>query len=109
MKLNLNPFKTLFKNIAESYKKDGKVSSTRLTSYIILSMIFLFVVYFLTVGVFVVFYNSKVEIPNEMIIVFGSLLTHQLAILGINKHNETKEKIAHKKFMSNNVEKNIEI
>jgi hypothetical protein len=67
---------------------DGKESSTRISSYIILLLIVLFSISFLTVFIYLMITKG---IPTEMIIVFGMLLAHHLALLGINKHNETKQ------------------
>jgi len=86
--------------IRKACEKGGGVSSTRLTSFIITGIIITFCIYFLFVGVYVVVTGCNsaneviVSIPAEMLIVFGSLLAHQLTLLGINKHNETKQKIA---------------
>ncbi len=71
----------------------GKESSTRIATYIILLMIVLFTLSFIGIEIY-----SAVEtktISNEGIIIFGMLLTHHLTLLGINKYNETKEKIGH--------------
>jgi len=87
-----NPFKNLFQTIKKSCEKDSGVSSTRLTSYVILSMIILFCLYFLGVGVYVAATSKAIVIPNELLIVFGGLLTHQLTLLGVNKYHETKQK-----------------
>lgn len=92
---NIRPFSDLFRMIKISCGKNSDISSTRLTSYIILTMIVMFCFYFIIVGVYLIYRNDpNLNIPNELIIVFGALLTHQLAILGINKNAETKQKIS---------------
>lgn len=91
-KLRIEPFKKLFDAIRKSCEKNDEMSSTRITSYIILICIVLFVFYFLGIGVYIVVASVKVSIPNELMIIFGSLLAHQLTLLGINKYNETKQK-----------------
>jgi len=67
---------------------DGKESSTRISSYIILLLIILFSITFLVVFIYLMITKN---VSTEMVIVFGMLLTHHLALLGINKHNETKQ------------------
>jgi len=81
-------------NLENIFKKsilshDGKESSTRISSYIILLLIILFSVAFLSVFVYLMI--TKEGVTTEMIVVFGMLLAHHLALLGINKHNETKQ------------------
>ena len=98
-----NPFSNFFGMIKKACEKGDAVSSTRLTSFIITAMIVLFCFYFLYIGIYIVVTGCNtdgivVSIPNEMIIVFGALLAHQLTLLGINKHNETKQKIAAGKY-----------
>lgn len=93
---NIKPFQRVFAMIKKSCEKNADVSSTRITSYIISAMIILFCFYFLGISIYIVVASATISIPNEMIIIFASLLTHQLALLGINKHNETKQKIAEK-------------
>ena len=91
-KIEIVPFKQLFESIKKSCEKNDEMSSTRITSYIILCLIVLFVFYFLGIGIWIVVKSATVTIPNELLIVFGALLTHQLTLLGINKHHETKQK-----------------
>jgi len=80
-------------NLVNIFKKsilspDGKESSTRISAYIILLLIVLFSIAFLIVFIYLMITTG---VTTEMIIVFGMLLTHHLALLGINKHNETKQ------------------
>lgn len=63
---------------------DGKKSSTRIAFYVMLVLI---VCLTITLTVMAIL---GIIIPNEMLIVFGSLLTHQLALIGINKNFEAK-------------------
>lgn len=86
-------FKNFWAMIKKACEKGGDVSSTRLTSFIFTAFISLFILYFIGMGIFIVITGGGV-IPNEMLIVFGALLAHQLTLLGINKHNETKQKIS---------------
>ena len=71
----------------------GKESSTRIATYIILALILLFTLLFLCIEIYHAYVSGGI-ITNEAIIVFGMLLTHHLALLGINKYNDTKEKIS---------------
>lgn len=84
-------FKNFFGLIKKSIEKNDQVSSTRLTSHIITLLIVLFCIYFLVMCSYIVI-TGVGSIPNELLIIFGSLLAHQLTLLGINKHHETKQK-----------------
>lgn len=81
---------TFWNIIKKSCDKTNEFSSTRLTSFIFSAFIALFVLYFLGIGIYIVIIGSG-SIPTEMIVVFGALLAHQLTLLGINKHHETKQ------------------
>lgn len=78
--------------VKKSIEKDSGVSSTRLTSFIFTGFITLFILYFIGIGIYISI-TGEGMIPNEMIIVFTTLLAHQLTLLGINKHHETKQKL----------------
>jgi len=86
-------FKKFWEIVRISCEKNSGVSSTRTTSYIILVMIVMFCLYFMGVGIYIVISGVANPIPGELLIVFGALLTHQLTLLGINKHMETKQKL----------------
>ena len=62
--------------------KTGKDSTTRIISYIMTILIVL-----MTLS-FIVMLFVQMIIPNEILIVYASLLTHQLTLLGINKKLE---------------------
>lgn len=70
------------------------LSSTRISSYILLVIILLFTFVFLGIEVssaIISLYNTgKYVISNESIIIFGSILSQQLLLLGINKNSEIK-------------------
>ena len=70
------------------FSHDGKQSTTRITSYIILGLIVALV------AMFIVMEICTTTISNEILIVFASLLGHQLALLGINKKYESKQIVA---------------
>lgn len=92
---------SFFKNLASLVKisssADNKLSSTRLSAYAILTGVLLIVLVALGVeissAITGLINKQTYVLSNEFIIVLGSLLTHHLALLGINKHHETKEKI----------------
>lgn len=90
-KFKIRPFRKILGLARKSCEKDNGVSSTRVTSFIITSLIILFVLYFVFIGSWIGI-TGKGSIPNELVIVFGSLLAHQLTLLGLNKYNETKQK-----------------
>jgi len=74
---------------------NGKESSSRISSYLLLKIIWYFALFVLSTeiirGTYSLFTGTPYLISNEFIIVFGSLLTHHLALLGINKAAESKE------------------
>lgn len=99
--------KNLFKNILTLMKgsvmtKGGKESSTRIMSYVISAIIVLFCFIFIGIeissAIFALIETGKYVLSNEIIIIFGSLLTQQLALLGITKSNETTQFKAQKEL-----------
>jgi len=84
-------FSLIKKSVLNSH---GKESSTRIMSYIIGSMIVLFCLVFigieLSAAIIALNAAGKYVLSNEILIVLGSLLAHQLTLLGINKSAETK-------------------
>lgn len=90
-------FKKIFSLMKNStILNGGKSSSTRIINYGISIIIYLFCVVFIgleiSTAIVSIVNTGKYIISNEIIIIFGSILTHQLALLGINKHHETKQK-----------------
>ena len=77
-----------FNHIKEACSRKSDISSTRVIAFYILGLIISFSIYFIGSSIY------EMTIPNEMIIIFASLLAHQLTLLGINKHNETKQNIS---------------
>jgi hypothetical protein len=73
------------------FSHEGKESSTRIASYVILLLIFLFTVVFLGIEIYSAIQGKLPS--NEAIIIFGMLMTHQLTLLGITKYHESKNKI----------------
>lgn len=87
-----NVLKKILNIIKQSASRTHEYSSARVTSYIILTLIILMTLYFIIVGIYIVVADKTTIIPNEMVVVYGMLLTHQLTLLGINKYHETKQK-----------------
>jgi len=80
------------------FTHDGKESTTRITSYIILALIVILVLMFIVMEIL------SMTISNEIITIFVSLLSHQLIILGVNKKYESKQVIAsYEKSNKNNI------
>ena len=92
--------KKIFSLIGKSIysKKNGKVSSTRLSSYLILFMILLASAAFTgieVVNAIVAIHNKGFyEIPSNHIVLFGMVLAHHLTLLGINKNAEARVETA---------------
>ena len=83
-------FPKLFNLIERSCQNAINVSSTRVIAYLILVLIMLLTLTSVTAGIYIAF--KTMTIPNELIVILGMLLAHQLTLLGINKHHETKQK-----------------
>jgi len=83
--------------------KEGKTSSTRISSYFILGAIALISVVFVAVIITNAIISWKAGashvIPGEHIAIFGMILAHHLALLGINKTAETKVEQARQDMM----------
>lgn len=92
--------KKIFDVIGKSIydKKDGKVSSTRVSSYFILGGILTAVVTFIGIDVanaiIAIMNKGFYEVPSNHIILYGMTLAHHLALLGINKNAEHKVDVA---------------
>ncbi|MCK9562902.1 MAG: hypothetical protein M0R02_09325 [Bacteroidales bacterium] len=67
------------------------MSSTRISAYIILFFVFLLVAYFISVGIYALVLQVSANIPGEFLVVFASLLSHHLILLGITKNAEVKK------------------
>jgi sulfite exporter TauE/SafE len=79
-------------------KKDGKVSSTRMSSYFILGAILTAAGVFIGIDIvnaIVALYNKGFyEVPANHIVLYGMTLAHHLTLLGINKNAEQKVEMA---------------
>jgi len=85
-----NYLEKLIKIIKKSIiSPDGKESSTRIGSYFLLLLIVIMIIIFSGIELYHAYINKGV-ISNESIIIFGMILTHHLALQGINKHHESK-------------------
>lgn len=88
--------KKIFNAIGQSIyeKKDGKISSTRVSSYFILLGILTAVLTFIGIdimnAIIAIMNKGFYEVPTNHIILYGMTLAHHLALLGINKNSETK-------------------
>lgn len=75
-------------------KIDGKISTTRIQSYLILGSILTATAVFLIIDVINAIekwcLNEMYTVPTEHITIFGMVLAHHLALLGINKNSENK-------------------
>lgn len=96
-KIKSKLFKSFLGIIKKSiYSSNGKESSTRITSYIIGTMIVMFCLVFigieLSVAIIALNTTGKYILSTSILIVFSSLLAHQLTLLGINKYHESKMK-----------------
>ena len=89
MKNILNLIKTSLTNFS------GRVSSTRIIGYSISALVIIFCLVFigieLSAAIIALSTTGKYVLSNEIIIVFGSLLTQQITLLGLNKSQETKQ------------------
>ena len=85
-------FTKIFSTLKQSCFHNGELSSTRVSAYIILLFVGMLIVYFITVGIYALIKQIAANIPGEFLVVFGSLLSHHLILLGINKKAETKIK-----------------
>ena len=75
-------------------KVGGKISTTRIQSYLILGSILTATAVFLVIDIVNAVekwnLNEMYTVPTEHITLFGMVLAHHLALLGINKNSETK-------------------
>ena len=75
-------------------RKGGKVSSGRLSSYFILSVIVGAALTFIGIDVvnaiMAIINKGYYEIPANHIVIYGMTLAHHLTLLGINKNTEIK-------------------
>lgn len=89
-------FKRVFELVELSIydKRDGKVSSGRLSSYFILGAILTAAGVFIGIdivnAIMAIINKGSYEVPANHIILYGMTLAHHLTLLGINKNSETK-------------------
>lgn len=86
-------FKKIFNYIAKSvYNKDGKISSSRVSSFFILGGILTSNLLFIIIDIVNAIHHWRLgkdyEIPAAHIGIFSLVLGHHLALLGINKLSE---------------------
>lgn len=79
-------------------KKDGKISSTRMSSYFILGAILTAAAVFIGIdivnAVVAIMNKGFYEVPANHIVLYGMTLAHHLTLLGINKNAEHKVEVA---------------
>lgn len=97
--------KKLFKRIDASLRDaSGKISHTKISSYVILLGIYLTSLIYLSIDIVnaITVWTSEeggtYEIPGAHIGIFALLLAHHLALLGIKKNSETKIKVSENKM-----------
>ncbi len=83
----------------------GKISTTRIQSYLILGSIFTSTIVFISIDIVNAIIkwrlNEIYEVPIQHITLFGMVLAHHLALLGINKNSENKAMDVYKEVQSN--------
>jgi len=90
-------FKTL-KNLIPSSVKDAamRTSSTRIQSYLIVPLIYIFALFTVISEGVLLFHAMNLDqdhaLSAQFITVFISILTHHLALLGINKNSKSEPK-----------------
>ncbi len=93
-------FKKILSLIGKSIydKKEGKISSTRMASYFILTSIltasFIFIGIDIVNAIIAIKNKGFYEIPANHIVIYGMALAHHLTLLGINKNAEQKIEVA---------------
>lgn len=96
----MNNFKTLsgkIINIIKSSVKDhsNKISSARLQSYAFMILIYIFGITFLTIEIIKFAHTSEkesFEFSSNFLVIFGTIASHHLAMLGINKNSKSEPK-----------------
>jgi hypothetical protein len=89
-------FKKFWDYVGQSVwtKIGGKISTTRIQSYLILGSVLTSTLIFLSIDIVNAIIKWKsgniYAVPTEHITLFGMVLAHHLALLGINKNSETK-------------------
>lgn len=82
------------KLMPESVKDNaGNISSTRVQSYYVLGIIYVYSGFIMLCEILLMIKNNNTKISSEFMFAFGALLTHHLALLGINKNSKTEPTI----------------
>lgn len=84
--------KSISNIIFESCKINSDESSTRVSAYAIIILIYAMTLYFISVGIYGLIIGELVLVGTEFLVIYGSLLSHHLILLGANKRAETKVK-----------------
>lgn len=83
------------KKFLDMIKISTKESSTRIMAYLFTAVIIIFSFTFLGIeissAIIALIYAKSYVLSNEIIVIFGALLTHVLTLLGINKYSEVSK------------------
>lgn len=84
----------LFGKLMEESVQDnaGNISSTRVQSYHVLRIIYIFAIFVLASEIFHMVKSGSIQLSSQFMIAFGGFLTHHLALLGINKNSSSEPK-----------------
>ena len=99
----------LFGKLMPASVKDnaGNVSSTRIQSYHILRMIYGFAAFMVVSEIILMIQHGSTQVSSQFMIAFGGLLTHHLALLGINKNSKTEPLLTNTENKKEPVKKQI--
>lgn len=94
----------------ESVKDNaGNVSSTRIQSYHVLIIIYGFSLFIIASEIFFMLTTDIKETSPQLMIAFGGILTHHLALLGINKNSKSEPSADHLEYKSFDIKKTKEL
>lgn len=82
----------LFKNLIPQSVKDAasRVSSTRIQSYYLLGLIYIFATFFLSTELVGMINSGKFEVSDTLEQIFFALLTHHIVFSGVNKNSKSE-------------------
>ncbi len=91
----INVLKKIVDLINSSVDSGTSVSSVRVQSYLIIPMIILFVLTFITIEIWSFAHGintgKEYHISNEIIVIFGMMLSHHLAILFSRSKSQSRK------------------
>ena len=82
----------ILKSLIPSSVKDSaqRVSSSRIQSYYLLGLIYLYCVFFIIVEIISMFKSGKVELSSTIEQIFWSLLAHHIVFAGVSKNSKSE-------------------